>query len=477
MPFRSRARSTGWRRPGELASRTRGDGGEPSQQGGGRCRWRATAAATCALAAARVGAGGRPGRRAGAAPGRQLREPVARRGRARASASSCSSSSSRGRSRSCARASKLAKPFLDISDRVKYGDEEGLLSVAFDPDYERTGASTSTTSNNGGDIEVDEFKRKRSGRDPRRARGSRRTVITIPHPVYSQPQRRPAPVRPRRQALHRHRRRRRRRRPATRTPRTRTACSASCCGSTRVASRRLPDPDVTTRSSAAPGATRSTRSACATRGVSRFDRANRRPDDRRRRPGRVGGDRPRDARRRRGANFGWDNSRATTTSTATSTRAARLPAAGRSSTPRRRRLRGDRRLRRPRPQLPALAGRYLYADFCGGEIRSLRPATPPGASRPTPHWPRGRPADARSARASGDASTSPRSTTRVYRIVRAEAGEPRGRPAADFPDPEAGGRDGARNPDRGTDAAAATAAGNGQPAAETLEVHRPSTAR
>ena len=39
----------------------------------------------------------------------------------------------------------LKRPFLDIRDRVQYGGEEGLLSIAFDPGYEQNGASTSTT--------------------------------------------------------------------------------------------------------------------------------------------------------------------------------------------------------------------------------------------------------------------------------------------------------------------------------------------
>jgi len=34
---------------------------------------------------------------------------------------------------------RLAQPFLDISDRVTAGGEQGLLSVAFAPDYARIG--------------------------------------------------------------------------------------------------------------------------------------------------------------------------------------------------------------------------------------------------------------------------------------------------------------------------------------------------
>ena len=35
-----------------------------------------------------------------------------------------------------------------------------------------------------------------------------------------------------------------------------------------------------------------------------------------------------------------------------------------------------RRLRVPRPPIPSLRGRYVYADFCGGQIRSLIPDVP-----------------------------------------------------------------------------------------------------
>ena len=59
--------------------------------------------------------------------------------------------------------------------------------------------------------------RRRQRRSP--SPGSRRKVLEVPHPAR-QPQRRPAPVRPRRAALHRHRRRRLRRRSRRTTPRT-----------------------------------------------------------------------------------------------------------------------------------------------------------------------------------------------------------------------------------------------------------------
>ncbi len=80
---------------------------------------------------------------------------------------------------------------------------------------------------------------KTSRKNPRHAKeGSARTGDHRPPPRELQPQRRPAPVRPRRRPLHLDRRRRRRRRPAARTRRTRTRCSARCCGSTRAGPRQ-----------------------------------------------------------------------------------------------------------------------------------------------------------------------------------------------------------------------------------------------
>ncbi len=76
---------------------------------------------------------------------------------------------------------KLAKPFLDISDRVKTSYEEGLLSIAFDPRYRKNRRFFVYYVNRDSDIEVDSFKRKR-GSATRASARSRRTVITIGHP-------------------------------------------------------------------------------------------------------------------------------------------------------------------------------------------------------------------------------------------------------------------------------------------------------
>ena len=78
----------------------------------------------------------------------------------------------------------LDQPFLDLRDRVRYGGEQGLLSVAFDPKYERNRRFYVYYTNGAGNIEVDGFRRKRSSAT-RAAAGSRSRVITVKHPAYS----------------------------------------------------------------------------------------------------------------------------------------------------------------------------------------------------------------------------------------------------------------------------------------------------
>jgi glucose/arabinose dehydrogenase len=76
---------------------------------------------------------------------------------------------------------RLGRPFLDIRGLVGYdGGERGLLSIAFPPDYRRTRRFYVYYTDNAGNIRVVEFKRRSA---VRAARGSRRTVIVIPHPV------------------------------------------------------------------------------------------------------------------------------------------------------------------------------------------------------------------------------------------------------------------------------------------------------
>jgi glucose/arabinose dehydrogenase len=72
------------------------------------------------------------------------------------------------------------RTFLDISGRVSCCGEQGLLSMAFPPDYKRSRRFYVFYTNRDDDLEVDEFKRRR-GEETRARRSSRRTVLLIPH--------------------------------------------------------------------------------------------------------------------------------------------------------------------------------------------------------------------------------------------------------------------------------------------------------
>ncbi len=77
---------------------------------------------------------------------------------------------------------KVGTPFLDISGLISFGGERGLLSIAFPPDYRDSGRFYVYYTGPNGDIRVDEFKRKSA---TRAARGSRRAVVEIPHRANS----------------------------------------------------------------------------------------------------------------------------------------------------------------------------------------------------------------------------------------------------------------------------------------------------
>jgi glucose/arabinose dehydrogenase len=77
---------------------------------------------------------------------------------------------------------RRAGTFLDIRNLVDYGGERGLLSVAFPPDYSRSKRLYVYYTDHKGSIQIDEFRRRSA---TRAAAGSRRPVITIPHPVNS----------------------------------------------------------------------------------------------------------------------------------------------------------------------------------------------------------------------------------------------------------------------------------------------------
>jgi glucose/arabinose dehydrogenase len=74
------------------------------------------------------------------------------------------------------------EPFLDLTDRTNGSGERGLLSIAFDPRYQSNGLVCVYYTNLNGSIEVDEFE---TLTDTDADESSRRRVITIPHPGAS----------------------------------------------------------------------------------------------------------------------------------------------------------------------------------------------------------------------------------------------------------------------------------------------------
>lgn len=78
---------------------------------------------------------------------------------------------------------KLARPFLNIRSKVAYGGEQGLLSVAFPPNYKRSGRFyVYFTARRTGDIRVVEYRR---GSPVRARHGTARSVIRINHRANS----------------------------------------------------------------------------------------------------------------------------------------------------------------------------------------------------------------------------------------------------------------------------------------------------
>jgi glucose/arabinose dehydrogenase len=73
---------------------------------------------------------------------------------------------------------KLAAPFLDIRSDVQAGGERGLLSMAFAPDYAKTGLFYVYFTGGDGDLHIQEFRRASANSANR---GSRRELIRIEH--------------------------------------------------------------------------------------------------------------------------------------------------------------------------------------------------------------------------------------------------------------------------------------------------------
>ena len=77
----------------------------------------------------------------------------------------------------------LRQPFLDMSDLVSSGGESGLLSMAFAPDYADSGRFYVYYTDQRGYPTVAQY--QRSGNPDRADAGSRRTVISVPHPRFN----------------------------------------------------------------------------------------------------------------------------------------------------------------------------------------------------------------------------------------------------------------------------------------------------
>jgi glucose/arabinose dehydrogenase len=78
------------------------------------------------------------------------------------------------------RGRKLARPFLNIEGRVQAGGEQGLLSMAFAPNYRKSRRFYVYYTDGGGDIQVVEFR----GRGNRARSGSARRILTVEHSEF-----------------------------------------------------------------------------------------------------------------------------------------------------------------------------------------------------------------------------------------------------------------------------------------------------
>jgi glucose/arabinose dehydrogenase len=79
---------------------------------------------------------------------------------------------------------KLATPFLDISQQVgSSGEEQGLLSIAFAPDYASSGLFYVYYTDHAGDIHVDQLRRSATNPDVADP-ASARQVLSIEHHLY-----------------------------------------------------------------------------------------------------------------------------------------------------------------------------------------------------------------------------------------------------------------------------------------------------
>ena len=78
----------------------------------------------------------------------------------------------------------LAEPFLDIAASVEDSGEQGLLSIAFPPDYATTGLFYVYFTKNDGNNVIAEFQRRPGNADQADA-ATRRDVLALAHPTFA----------------------------------------------------------------------------------------------------------------------------------------------------------------------------------------------------------------------------------------------------------------------------------------------------
>ena len=74
----------------------------------------------------------------------------------------------------------LSRPFLDLTGRISAGGERGLLSLAFAPDYGRSGRFYIYYTARDGALRIVEYRRRSA---ERARRGSARVVLSVAHPA------------------------------------------------------------------------------------------------------------------------------------------------------------------------------------------------------------------------------------------------------------------------------------------------------
>jgi glucose/arabinose dehydrogenase len=88
-----------------------------------------------------------------------------------------------GRIRVLVGGKRRSRPFLDLSRDTNAGGEQGLLSMAFAPDYRSSGRFYVNFTDRGGNTRVQEFRRSESNPD-RADRSTRRQVLFVRQPPY-----------------------------------------------------------------------------------------------------------------------------------------------------------------------------------------------------------------------------------------------------------------------------------------------------